>query len=171
MPRDFRYSLSMAYPAAFMENRMEAVGDQTVLDYQLSGQADLDLETEHLVLRLQIDAYIGQEGDALLIASQILFCIYDLHPSDPDVEPETWTVSRTLMASLLGIAISTARGVLLGRAQNPIFTTQPLPVLSPLAEMGHILDLSTMPWLAPEDGGAAPALPPARPTRARKKAE
>lgn len=79
-------------------------------------------------------------------------CTFEFESLDPYRVDGRVQLPRQMAAQLVGIALSSARGVLSGRTVHPVFQTAPLPVISPLAIVGDVVE--DLEWVAP-----APAAP------------
>lgn len=63
---------------------------------------------------------------------------------------------RQLLAHLMGITVSTVRGVFLGAGRSPLFQQAPLPIGAPIRIIDQFVDAETHPWIE-----ETPAMPPA----------
>lgn len=122
-----------------------SIKDDTLLGgFRVSADVVLNAEKKSLFVPVKIvavdaeheEATAGQDSDDVtdehVLASLdvgVLFQFRDLAPV-MDTEGNV-KLSRVRVSSALGIAISTARGVLVGRAKHPMFSSLVLPVLSP----------------------------------------
>lgn len=66
------------------------------------------------------------------------------------VDGQIQVPGRTL-AMWIGIALSTARGILIGRARHPVFGEAPFPVLSPLELAAQLVATESPSWIASGD--------------------
>ena len=124
-------------------------GSSDALGYRVQSDAVLDEENRLVLVVVHIDAVNGEtEGDGTIGEIKVLcgFELADLNEWRAESEPVK--VPRALMASWLGITISTARGALVGKAQSPVFGLVPFPAVSPMKELEQLMDLSDKEWLA-----------------------
>lgn len=77
-------------------------------------------------------------------------CMFEFESLDPFRVEEGIQMPRQMVAQLIGIALSSARGILIGRTVHPVFQEAPLPVVSPMAFVASLVESHELAWVAPE---------------------
>jgi hypothetical protein len=164
MPKTIEFRLASVYPSWFTESPELLPEDENPL---ISYRFELDLEWKseeqqvQLTLRLMaqlslpeseggIDEHSIDSNLALqpLVATQIS-CIFDFRGLEhARNEANEVQLPQLVVASLIGITLSTARGYLIGRSRQSLFADTPMPILNPQNILMDILQQKKIPWIA-----------------------
>lgn len=145
------WRLALVEVLAFNEDA--SLGEQVVPSgFHLNIDANLDEEQQALVIPVRVAVMTSEDAaDEEVMASVEVVCVFQFKDLEPARDEEgTVRLSRHQVVSALGIAISTARGVLIGRAKHPVFSRFVLPILSPRDQFDALIDPTSKPWINEE---------------------
>lgn len=159
---DLEWRLAFVDVLAF-EEETSLSEDAVPGGFQLYANAFLDEEQQTLTIPVKIevlevladketgsdDEGTDDDEDDNIVARVEVACVFQFRDLDA-ARDESGAVqlSRARVASALGIAISTARGVLVGRARHPVFSRVVLPILSPRDQFETLIDPASKPWIS-----------------------
>lgn len=151
-PSGFEYQYAQVRTVSFREDAHPETGDVFDVRYRIEPALAFDASASVLAIRLHVEALLSEPGQesALAFAEVETENVFALRGLDEMAGPDAVVrLPRMFVGQCLGIACSTARGVLVGRGRTPLLQNAPLPILSPvdlLAEMGDMPD-----WVDNED--------------------
>ena len=142
-----RWRLSTVQLLGFKE---ELVSERPeTFGYRVQSNAMLDEENRSVPVVVKLEAVDGEGDGAEVVGEAEVLCVFEL------ADPDEWKddegeirIPRPLLASWLGITLSTARGAIVAKAQSPVFGLAPFPVVSPARELDQLMDLSDKEWVA-----------------------
>jgi hypothetical protein len=153
---DVEYRLARVIVRAFHEQLPDADTDQAEsVSYNMGMAASLSEETSSIQIGIRLKASLDQEktseDDPLDLAELEIALVFRIRHLD-SVRDETGAIKvpRDVMAMMTGIALSTARGVLIGKSTRPEVSSYPLPVITPTHFLGSWADETSPEWLAGE---------------------
>ena len=76
-------------------------------------------------------------------------CVYEFRDLEPFRVDGRVQIPRPLLAHLVGMTLSTARGVMVARTRHTVFQQAPLPISSPIAFIDELVEGDEFDWVAP----------------------
>ncbi|MEX0822689.1 MAG: hypothetical protein WD021_11120 [Rhodothermales bacterium] len=134
-PTQIAVRIESCIPSEFHQHEIGSYSpDTTDLQYTTTYDLDFSRETHHLYVNLDVEVWLkSEEGriDVAGISTRTTFKFRDLAPLLEENENEI-NVPDPVIASLLGVAVSTTRGILIGMSCDSLLSSNPLPMLSPM---------------------------------------
>ena len=139
-------------------DRPDEPADDEALAYESSAGLRFDEGTRRIDILTTVSVRDPADPeDALPLAEAEAVCTFELASVD-SVRDEAGQVRipRAFLAHLVGMAFSTVRGVLAGRARHPVFRRAPLPVMSPITFVDDLVQGDDFAWVDPTPAVPAP---------------
>lgn len=160
-------ALRSATVVRFADNTSQLSEEEEGLDYLFGFNFAFDEASRTVAVRtnvIAVPASAVKDGtppeplDSDDAAAEVeIECAFVLGSLDEfEEEPGEVKLHRRLLAHLMGITISTARGVLIGAGRASLLQEAPLPIVAPIRMVDRFLDPEVHTWV--ED---TPAIPPA----------
>ena len=115
--------------------------------FRVNANVDLDEEQQVLVVPVKVEVLRSEDSDDVMAGVELV-CVFQFKSFEGARNDEgAVRIDRSQVIAALGIAFSTARGVLIGRARHPVFSQAVLPILSPREQFESLINVSDKPWI------------------------
>jgi hypothetical protein len=170
------YRLALVRPRSFCERTADLPVEpdaQLEVSYEPSVGLSFDEERRTVQVRVFVNAHVFEQEagppatDAPPEVEVELDCVFEFQTLDPFRRAKKVSIPRLLLAHLIGMSFSTARGVLVSRARHPVFQGAPLPVVSPVAFIDDFVEEKELDWVETES--ARPKRPAPKKSAPRKR--
>ena len=153
-------TLSSAAVLRFTDNTGRLADDEATLDYLFSFGFGFEEATGTVAVRANVlavtprpeDEPENEDGDRTITdepAAEVeVECAFEVGGLD-EFRDDVGAVRlpRQLVAHLMGITVSTARGVFIGAGRSPVLQRAPLPIGATIALVDRFVDPETYPWI------------------------
>lgn len=157
-------TLSSANVLRFSDNTGALPVEEGGVDYFFGFAYGFEEDESAVAVRAHILAFpkgaeVGDEGipsREQLAAELDVECTFALDDLDQTRDDQGKVkLPRAFLAHLMGITVSTARGVFIGAGRSVTLQKAPIPIMQTLAMVDGMVDESNLDWI-----DSAPALPP-----------
>lgn len=144
------YRLAHVSVRRFTENEISPQGEEG-LGYEIGLGAEFDTNASAVSVAVHVRVLIeaAETGPNELIDSETI-CTFQLRDLPATTDEGVPKLPRILLASFVGIAVSTTRGVLIGRSRVPELGDFPLPTFSPAQMVDEFVQSAGISWVSNE---------------------
>ena len=147
------YRIARVSVKSFSEQLIELSEEQFKgFGFQIAFGADLKEEASLISVGTKVQVQVdGAEDESKELISMEVICSFRIKDIGVLKNDEGQVkVPRILFANLIGISLSTARGVLIGRSRYSELEEYPIPMLHPTKMVGDFAEAANISWIEAE---------------------